>query len=65
MTQPDDAPPLDEGTDITPEDADSSADTPASSDPDQMTDDAPAPRAGTTDAKKAVRRPGAGLRSRR
>lgn len=40
MTRPDDsAPALDDGTDITVEDADSSADTPASSDPDEMTDD--------------------------
>lgn len=39
MTQPDDAPALEEGTDITPEDASSSADRPASSDPDEMTDD--------------------------
>ncbi len=41
MTQPDDAPTtIEDGTDITADPADlDSADTPATSDPDQMTDD--------------------------
>ena len=41
MTHPEDVPPLGEGTDITAADLDpdDGADTPASSDPDEMTDD--------------------------
>lgn len=43
MTEPDrsddSTPALDEGTDVTIDDADDSADTPATSNPDEMTDD--------------------------
>ena len=38
MTEPD-SPELAQGTDVEPDSLDDSADTPASSDPDQMTDD--------------------------